>query len=151
MKKIFLITLSLTMFFSCSDETLKLNSRILQLEQENKTLIDSIDKIEYNKIVNSELIMLPHSNKLKVNEVNKITGLLVEHQTFKDFNIFERDTTLYTSEPEKKLIFKNYSNYRFEFDYIPKTKKDNWIHILAEFDLDSIKVKIPGIMALDIE
>ncbi|WP_271784924.1 hypothetical protein [Aquimarina algiphila] len=151
MKNLFLIILSLSLFFSCSDETAKLNNRISELEQENKILIDSINKIEYNKIINSELIMIPHSNKLKVNEVNKITGLLVEHQKFKDFNIFKRDTTLYTSEPERELMFKNYSNYRFEFDYTPKTKKDNWIHILAEFDLDSIKVKIPGIMAMEIE
>ncbi len=150
MKNIILIILSIAIF-SCNDKNKikALNSRISKLEKENKTLVDSINRMEVNKIMNSELIMIPQETILKLNQVNKLTGFLVEHQKFKNFNIYKRDTTLYTKEPRRELILKNYSDYKFEVDFVPKSKKDNWLHILAEFDLDSMTVKIPGIIVMD--
>lgn len=151
MKKLLLVIFYLTTIISCNDKNEVLNYRISQLELENQILRDSLNQIEYRKILNSELIMIPQNSEIKLNESNSIIGMLVEHQSYQDYNIFMRDTTLYNTEPERELLFKNYSDYKFEFDYKPKSKNDNWVHILAEFDLDTVKIKIPGIIWLDIK
>ena len=147
MKRILLLYLIL-LCVSCGNQE-KLENRITDLENQNKVLLDSLEKLAVLQVYSSELVLLPEDTDLKLHEKNKIFGLLVEHQKYLKYDLYRVDTTHHTSGAKRELIASGLTDYQFDFEYVPEKKKDNWIHILAEFDLDSVKVQIPGIVVMD--
>ena len=133
---------------SCGNQE-KLEKQISDLENQNRILLDSLENLAVSQIYSSELIILPETTDLKLHEKNKLFGLLVEHQKFLKYNLYRVDTTYHTSGAKRELIASGLTDYQFEFEYVPEKKNDNWIHILAEFDLDSVKIQIPGIVVMD--
>jgi len=147
MKRIILLNLILLCLSCGNDETIK--NRITELETQNQVLLDSLEKLAVLQVYSSEIIILPENSDLKQNEKNRFVGYIVEHQKYLKYNLYKVDTTHYTAGAKKELIGSGLTDYKFDFEYIPEKQKENWIHILAEFDLDSVKVQMPGIVIMD--
>ena len=145
MKNITLIATILILGTSCENQKItELNNRVSELENLNTKLIDSLNRIEYLKVISSELIGIPDKNNLIPNQPNKFIFLLPTAQKFPEYNVYR--ITKNGNEEVRELLYENYKDSRFEFNFIPKNKDDQSFELLAEFDLDSITVQIPGMI-----
>ncbi len=147
MRRLILLCLCM-LFFACGNQD-ELINRVSELEMQNKILRDSLQKLAVIQVYSSEIIVHPESAQLDLQKKNKFVGYLVEHQKYLKYNLYKTDTTHYTSGANRELIASGLKDYKFNFEFTPKKRKENWIHILAEFDLDSVKVQIPGIVVMD--
>ncbi len=147
MKRIILLNLVLLCLSCGNDETLQ--NRISELETQNQVLLDSLEKLAVSQVYSSEIIILPENSDLKLNEKNRFVGYIVEHQKFLKYNLYSVDTTYYLAGAKKELIESGLTDFKFDFEFIPEKQRENWVHIMAEFDLDSVKVQIPGIVVMD--
>jgi hypothetical protein len=140
--------LSLILFFclisivSCNDNS-KLNQKIQKLELENRKLKSIVKNNDYNKVVSSQLILIPQSLSFKLNKPNTISGILCEQQDFPKFDIYIADEN-YKFDATDKVVVKKQNGYQFEFDYTPKTLKDETVRIVAVFNLDTVKANLNG-------
>lgn len=143
MKNLIRISFILILTTSCQNQNIEeLNSRISELENLNTKLIDPLNRNEYEKIMASELIGIPDKNQLIPNQPNKFIFSLPTIQKIHEYNVYR--ITRNGDEEVRELLYEKYTESRFEFDFIPKTDKEKSFELLAEFDLDSIKIHIPG-------
>ncbi|SFN37601.1 hypothetical protein SAMN04487989_10115 [Bizionia echini] len=145
MKNITLIVIILILGTSCQNQKIaELNNQITELEDLNTELTDSLNRYDYLKVISSELIGIPDNTNLVPNQPNKFIFLLPTIQKFPEYNVYR--ITKNGNEEVRELLYENYKESRFEFNFIPKNENDKSFELLAEFDLDSIKVQIPGII-----
>jgi hypothetical protein len=145
--KILSISLILTLLFSCNDDN---NIKIRKLEKENKRLKELIDKNEHEKIINTQILLLPHNNILKLNEKNKISIIFSEIQEYPNFELFYTDNEFNYDDKNKIKISAKDKNI-IEFDFIPKSRRDNIINLVATTKSDSGNVKLYGTLELPVE
>lgn len=138
MKKIHILIFLATSIFSCTNPSLK--EEYLLLKKENQALKRQLKKTEYEKLLNSELILMP--NNYNLGDKNVVTGFFYQKKDiYPKFELFFVDEDFNKKE---KIAFVSLENNEFEFEYTPMTKSDNLIRVLAMFDLDSIKVSFPS-------
>ncbi len=144
MKNCFLCLLVLIFVISCDDSKIKnLNNRISYLEAVNKNLRDSLNNVAYMRIISSELIGIPEKSVLIPNQPNKFTFMLKDlHQDLPEYSVYL--ITKDGKKEEKELLYKNIKKPEFEFNFIPKDEKEKSFELSAEFDLDSVEVRISG-------
>jgi len=147
MKNLITIFTCLILLSSCQDDKIReLNIQISQLEDLNKKLTDSINKTDFEKITNSELIILTNDH-LIIGEENEVLGMLVEHQSIPEFNLYSLDTIAHANNVKREHLLKeNFSKTFFNFSFKPKSAKDSVIYVLAEFKLDTIAIQVPGVV-----
>ena len=143
MKHLTLILISLVFLTSCGNKKVEeLNKRISELENQNTKLINSLNNSKYLRVLSSDLIGIPHKNNLTTNQANKFTFLFSSIQKLPKYNVYQ--ITKNGNEELRELLFENLTDSRFEYNFIPKSNKDKSFELLAEFDLDSIRVDIPS-------
>ena len=148
MKVTFLTFLVLILTCSCNNiENEELNSRITELENLNKTLTDSLNKIEFDRIINSQLIALPYEKNIIPNKPNKLNYWFHSNIDFPKYNVYR--ITKNGNEDVKEMIYENYNKSSFDFEFIPKTNKESRIELLIEFNLNGKKVKIPSVTYIE--
>lgn len=135
-----IISISLS---SCMNHESELSAKIKILEKENMEMKKILEKQDYKKIVDSQLLLIPQSDILKANESNTITVLLSEKQKFPKFKVYFADEN-YKYKEADEIKIERQDNNRFEFHYVPKTTKENKIRIVSVFDLDTAKVALCG-------
>lgn len=145
MRTLTVLIFTLIIVTSCQNGKIsQLNKRIIALEEQNAELRDSLNRNEYRKIISSGLVGMPHGKNVIANQSNMFTFFLQTQQRFPDYNIYQ--ITRNGTEEKRTLLYENYNQSTFEFDFVPKSDKDLSFELLAEFDLDSIKVLIPSII-----
>ncbi|CAL2102078.1 conserved protein of unknown function [Tenacibaculum sp. 190130A14a] len=142
-QRIVLLVLS-TVFINCN--TNKLEGELEILKKENKELRDSINKLNYAKILSSEMIILPSKEKVGG---QKFDGLLCNRLNEFSFDLYQLDTLHYTKGVKKREIFTNHSSPQFQIEVDRSLIKNKTLYLLAEYDLDSIKIQVPGILYLN--
>ncbi|WP_159246252.1 hypothetical protein [Tenacibaculum maritimum] len=131
------------LLLSCSNKDLK--NKITYLEQVNKELKDSINKFNYNKIISSEMLVLPSQDN--IGNV-RFDGMIYNKLNRINYSLYQLDTLHYVKNVTKKMIFKNHSSPQFQIEVDKKLIKNNTLYLMAEYDLDTLKVQIPGVLYL---
>jgi len=142
MKKSIIFFIVSSLLLSCNNKDLE--NKIKNLEQVNKELKDSIGILSYNKIITSEMIILPSNITGEV----KFDGMIYNQLSGVNYDLYQLDTLHYVKNVRKKIIFKNSSSSQFQIKVDEKLIKNNVLYLMAEYDLDSLKVQIPGILSL---
>ena len=145
MKKYILILFGLIFIFSCDSVKIdEMNDRIFELEKLNKELVDSINELNHKRVISSQLVGISEKNDLTINQSNKFMFLFSSSEKLPDYNVYE--IVQKGEDRERKLLYENLNSSNFMFEFTPKDEFDKSFVLLAEFDLDSIKVQIPGVM-----
>lgn len=145
MRNSILALLIIILASSCQDQNIKaLTDRINILERENVKLADSLNRSTYLKVMSTELVGIPDKNKLTPNQPNRFTFILTTRQEFPAYNVYL--ITREDDEEIRELLYENYKESRFEFNFIPKDATEKSFELLAQFDLDSITVNIPAVV-----
>ena len=139
---ILLIGVSLVLI-GCNNK--KLEAKVNRLEKQNKELRDSIKELNYSRILSSEMVILPTNSE---NKGLKFDGMLYNKLNQSNFNLYQLDTLHYVKDVEKKEVLKNHSSPQFQIEVDKALIKNNVLYLLAEFDLDSVKVQVPGVLYL---
>lgn len=140
-KSIFFFT-TFMLLVSCNNSSLK--NRVDELEKTNKALKDSIVKINYDKIISSEMIILPSNTDGKY----KFDAMIYNQFKGVKYDLYQLDTLHYIKNVTKKLIMKNSSFSQFQVAIDKELINNNTLYLMAEYNLDSIKVQIPGVLKL---
>lgn len=152
-KSIIIFTLSV-LFISCEKRDNKnLIQEIESLRNENKELKNSLTrstKTDYDKLISSELILLPSLMSFSLHDENIITGVFSQRQKLPSYSLYLADEN-YDFEEKDKLNFQILDDNKFEFNFTPKTKKDESVRIVAIFDLDSISIQLFGQIDLPVK
>lgn len=118
---------------------------------ENRALKDSLNKkSEYNKLISSDLILLPNSLSFSLNDENRVTGVFSQRQKLPHYNLYIADED-YNFEEADKLNFQITEDNKFEFNFVPKRKEDGTVRLVAVFDLDTISVRLFGRVDLPVK
>ena len=133
--------------FSCNKSS---DLRIQQLEIENKKLKELLNKNTHKKIMNTQLLLLPENNNFKLNKKNRISIVFSEIQEYPNFELFYTDEEFNFDLKNKIQIISKDKN-KIEFDFIPKTKSNNTINLIAMIKSGSGKVKLYGKLELPVE
>ncbi|MDE1208457.1 hypothetical protein [Tenacibaculum larymnensis] len=142
MKKNIIFFVASLLLLSCNNK--ELETKLKSLQQENKKLKDSIVRFNYNKIISSEMIILPSNN---TNEV-KFDGMIYNRLDKVSYDLYQLDTLHYIEGVTKKVIFKNNLSSQFQIKADESLIKNNILYLMAEYNLDSLKVQIPGVLYL---
>jgi len=138
-----ILTICVILLTSCNSENNQLKNRIKELELENKELKNDLKRKDYDKLVNADFILFPQTLSFKLNESNTISCYISERQTFPKFDVFLTDENYHFNDSDK-IQLKNQVGNRFEFDYTPKSLKDDTVRIAAVFNLDTVKINLNG-------
>lgn len=154
MKKHLILTAILLSLFSCSSSKIEeLNHKITELEAMNDKLVDSLTLFEKEKFTSSKLLVIPDKTFIKVNEPNKMNGLIFKFQEFHKFNLYQLDTLDYNMEDKlannSKLLLKDQTKSHFEFEYTPKSKSDSIIYLLIKTKVGNTEIEMPAIYSLN--
>jgi hypothetical protein len=150
MKKIFFAIICI-MLFSCnnskqsSNEEKALLNKISQLENENKSLKDSLSKNERNFLNSQILIGVPDVGTIKVNKKNNIVML---------FQTFDRKLPkyeIYKVEGKKEIKIGENNQTRFNYEFTPKSIDDNEMHLLVKIPYEGKIITIHNSMIFNIE
>lgn len=150
MKKILIIivcffALSCNKSIQNSREVENLLDRISHLEAQNKMLQDSIERNEQEFLTSQILIGISDDPILKVGKKNNIVMLL---QTFgrklPKYEIFKIDDG-------KEIKVGENDGTRFNYEFIPKSIKDNSPELLVKVPYDGKIITIPSKLLLDVE
>lgn len=133
--------------FSCSNKT---DEKIQKLENENKKLKAIIEKSMHEKIMNTQLLLLPDNVNFKLNEKNRVSIVLSEIQEYPNFELYYADNDFNYNVNNKIQIVSKEKN-KIAFDFIPKSKNDNIINLVATIKSDSGKLNLYGTLELPIE
>ena len=144
-----LLIVTTASFLSCSDNS-ELTKEIEKLQIENRKLKSNLQRNNYNKIVLSQLMLIPNSLSFQINKPNSISGIFFEQQNFPEYDIYFADENYKFNESDK-ITLKNGNGNQFEFDYIPKTLEDKTVRIVAVFNLDTVKVNLNGRIDLPVK
>ena len=143
-KQILLLS-SVLLFFSCNNKSIaELNSKITELEVSNLKLKDSIKSCEYNKLTNYYSIVIPEELNFKVNDTAKVHVAFAVYDKFKPYNVY---TATESGKPDK-LLFKNITDSRFKYNFVPDKVGIHTIRLVSVFKIDDrTEVLIPSIFA----
>lgn len=144
MKKILFI-INMIFLFSCNSKN---DLRIEQLEIENKKLKKIIEKAENNKIINTQLLVLPNNNYFKISGKNRINVVFSEIQEYPDFELYFADEKFNKKE---KIKIVTVNKNKIEFDFTPKSKKDNLINIIALKKTKAGNMRLYGTLQLPVQ
>lgn len=142
-KSRFILLIVSIVLLSCNNK--ELESKINSLEIENKELRDSIKKYNYYRILSSEMIILPSKNTEKI----KFDGMLYNRLNNVPFTLYQLDTLHYTKGVKRREIFRNHSSPQFQIEVHRSLIKNKTLYLLAEYNIDSIKIQVPGILYLN--
>lgn len=143
-QRIVLLILSVVLI-NCNTD--KLEGELEILKKENKELRDSINTLNYSRVLSSEMIILPSKGK---DGEQKFDGLLYNRLDKFSFDLYQLDTLHYAKGVQKREIFRNHSSSQFQIEEVDRSLiKNETLYLLAEYDLDSIKIQVPGILYLD--
>lgn len=150
MKKIIFAIICITLF-SCnnskqsSDEEKTLLNKISQLENENRSLKDSISKSERDFLNSQILIGVPDVGTIKVGKKNNIVMLF---QTF-DRKIPKYE--IYKLEGNKEIKIGENNQTRFNYEFIPESIEDNKMHLLVKIPFEGKIIKIHNSMLFNVK
>ncbi|WP_299626851.1 hypothetical protein [uncultured Tenacibaculum sp.] len=143
MKRSIIILFTFILFNSCQNKEIeRLNNKIFELKKLNKKLSDSLKKRTYKKLINSNLWGIPENNNLAINKPNKFKFVFSSIQKLPEYNIYA--VTNRKGKKTRTLIYENYTDAEFEYNFIPENDKDNSFKIEALFVFDTIAIEIPG-------
>jgi hypothetical protein len=150
-KHLVLLTSSILLLSCNSNKISELNHKINILENENKSLKTKLEKTESNKILSTQLYLMPNKIDFKLNQPNTIQGVFSEIQEYPKFEAYyldKNDRIIENDRIEIRMIDKN----RFEFDYTPKTTSNNKeIKIGTFFKINDSKMTLYGLYNYRIE
>ena len=148
MKKIYiLLFLSLFLSYSCKNSEISdLRKTIDKLEKQNLKLIDSINQNEKEMIFMSTLFGIPELRDYKVNEKGIIRFGFLRTGEIMKYNVYE----MIKGTNEKKLLFSDLNKADFLYEFTPKSKNDNEINLITEFNFNGGKIEIPSIMQVSV-
>jgi len=150
MRNIKLLILISFVCASCQNEKIsELNKQVSELRNLNTKLKDSLAKIDYQKVISTDLVGIPHEKKMMPGTSNKFSFFLRTQQKFPNYNVYR--ITKEGSDEKRELLIKDHDQSKFQFDFIPKSNEDLSFELLAEFDLDSIKVLVSGIIDMSMK
>ncbi len=121
----------------------KLQRRISTLENENKRLKDSLSKD--NEGLFFHLVGIPEAPKQKVGTKNKIVMLL------HDFNRKLPEYEIFRVVEGKKIKVGENNKTIFDYEFTPKSIKDNSPEFLVKLPHKDRFIEIPGKLILDVE
>lgn len=146
-----LITLTIILTLSCNkqkEDSTKfqdLHTKIMKLEEENKNLKDSLSRTDEEFLYSQILLGISDRQILKVGKKNNIVMLL---QTYnRKLPKFE----IYRIEAGKEIKVGENDGTRFDYEFIPKSVKDNSPEFLIKIPYNGKVIKIPGKLLLDVE
>ncbi|WP_299002511.1 hypothetical protein [uncultured Tenacibaculum sp.] len=143
MKRTIIILFTLILLTSCQNKEIKkLNDKIFELEKLNKKLSDSLKNRTYKKLINSNLWGISENNNLMINKPNKFKFVFSSIQKLPEYNIYA--VTNKKGKKTRTLIYENYTDAEFEYNFIPENDKDSSFEIEALFVFDTIAIEIPG-------
>lgn len=119
-------------------------TKITLLEEQNKKLKDSIIKTEERFLLSQILIGIPDDVTLKVGKKNNIPMLL---QTF---NWKLPKYEIFRIIDSKEVKIGENDQTRFEYEFIPKSVKDNEPEFLVKIPYNEKIIQIPGKLILDV-
>jgi hypothetical protein len=150
MKKILFIAICLTVL-SCSKssesslEVATLLAKISTLEEQNKILKDSLESSEATFVYSQILIGISDKPVLKVGEKNNIAMLLLtQGRKLPKYDI-------YRIEDGKEIKVGENDGTRFDYEFIPKSIKDNSPQFLVKIPYNGRVIPIPGQVRLDVK
>ncbi|MFD2940951.1 hypothetical protein ACFS3A_12960 [Flavobacterium notoginsengisoli] len=146
MRKIIFIIICITLF-SCnnSNQEKTLLDKISQLENENKSLKDSLSKNERDFLNSQILIGVPDVETIKVGKKNNIVMLF---QTFdKKLPKYE----IYKIEGKKEIKIGENNKTRFNYEFIPKSVNDKQMHLLVKIPYDGKIIEIQNSMSFNVK
>jgi len=123
----------------------KLELENLALRQENKILNDSLS--EYNeKLIRSQILVgIPDDEDVKVGESNNIQVL------FHPFNIEVPQYEIYKVEGSKEIKLGSSNKTKFNYEFIPKSVKDNKIDLKIKIPFKNDTIEIPAGMIFKVK
>jgi hypothetical protein len=140
MNRIILAFIILYSTISCDNSKVKsLENRIIELETENKSLEKKLAGINYTKISALHLNLFPDNVFVRVGEKMKTRGKFFELNSLPKFDLYETDSTF--SKTSRKILLRNITDPSFEIFFTPKTKSQNKMYVLAEFDINGKKIE----------
>lgn len=150
MKNIALATLCiLTMSCKNSNDKNKdfesLLVKISLLEEQNKKLKDSLTKNEGEFLYSQILLGIPDNQIQKVGKKNNIVML------FQSFDRKLPKYEIYRIIGEKEIKIGENDQTRFNFEFTPKSVKDNSPEFLIKMPYNGRTISIPGKLILDVE
>jgi hypothetical protein len=150
MKKLISIIICITLF-SCnnsensSNEEKALLDKISQLENENKSLKDSLSKNERDFLNSQMLIGVPDVETIKVGKKNNIVMLF--HTSDKKLPKYE----IYKIEGHKKIKIGENNQTKFNYNFIPKSIDDNKIHLLVKIPYRGKTIILQNAMSFNVK
>ncbi|BDU23801.1 MULTISPECIES: hypothetical protein [unclassified Flavobacterium] len=150
MKKLISIIICITLF-SCnnsensSNEEKALLDKISQLENENKSLKDSLSKNERDFLNSQMLIGVPDVETIKVGKKNNIVMLF--HTSDKKLPKYE----IYKIEGDKKIKIGENNQTKFNYNFIPKSIDDNKIHLLVKIPYQGKTIILQNAMSFNVK
>ena len=141
--QIIITTLSLT---SCGDN-LKLNDlteRIKTLENKNRFLKDSINKLTEINMHTTQLLGIPKERTFKKNKEGEILFCFLKKEKTPIYNVYESDR----NHKKGKLLYSNIMKSQFEHKFIPTKTGENEIILLAEIKNGKFTTTIPAHMSV---
>jgi hypothetical protein len=137
----------LIVFPILSCENSKINSlekRIVELETLNSDLEKKIAKADYYKVTASQINLFPDNVSVRVGEQIKVRGKFFENNSLPKYNLYETDSTF--SKSSRKILLENITEPNFDVTFTPKSKEQNKMYVVAEFDLNNEKFESPSIV-----
>lgn len=152
MRNLSLISILLLILVACQNSEKKtfehslLQSRIEQLEQENRLLKDSIsNSLEY-ELLSQIIVGIPDKKVLKVGEKNNVTFLF--HKQVGEFPLYE----IFKIQDGKEIKIGENNKTIFNYEFTPKSTNDNDFELLVKIPFNDKEIHIPiNIIDLDIE
>ncbi len=139
-------------FTSCDNYSKQISESENKLLKENRKLKLEIKKLKNEAIKNEEyfllsqiLIGIPDRNIMKVGEKNQIKML------FQPFDKHFPTYNVYKIENNTRIKIGSYNKTTFNYEFIPKSKNDTTIFLIAEMTYNNKIIKIPTIMNLVIK
>ncbi|WP_298341937.1 hypothetical protein [uncultured Algibacter sp.] len=129
-----LILIFLTLFSSCNKEKiLELNTRIAELEIQNKKLVDSISKSAYNKVLNSNIIGLTAKSEFIIHEESEVKFCFNYLEKLPNYDVYTttRDGKL------DKLIYESLTDNEFIYNFVPEKVGKYNIKLVAVFKINN--------------
>ena len=150
MKKIIFVIVCI-LSISCNNtiektkETETLLEKISELEKQNNLFKESISRNEENELNSTFLVGMPYNEILKVGKKDSIAILL--HSSTKKFPKYE----IYKVEDGKEIKIGDSENSKFNFNFTPKSIKDNNPKLFIKLPYEGNIIKIQCELTLNVE
>ena len=136
---------------SCNEKKItELNNRISELEIQNKKLTDSISKMDFEKVLNSNIIGFTAVSEPRVNEECEVKFIFNYSEKLPTYNVY---STTENGEPDE-LIYSNLNDNEFKHKFIPKKTGEYNIKLVAVFKLNNAEneeIHIPTNLFVEIK